>query len=245
MADFLEAVERCLGLVEGIIPEVPILEIDELEDEPEISLSETLSDLRQRISAKSVILMDDNGQILAQAGDLPDVVRKSSLMSSLMVAFSASEKVSNDLGMKSPQDFLCFSGMNYDLYQAHIGSSFALLVVIDSQDRDKTDGAMVGILRPAVDNLLDVLSNIGLPIQPFVENRPTPPEIEKEVGKEGEASELDVVFQQASEIEFNPQEINDFWETAIGQSSGETKPDTGELSYDQAHQLGLTPDDDA
>lgn len=245
MADFLETVERCLGLVEGIIPEVPILEIDELEDEPEISLSETLSDLRQRISAKSVILMDDNGQILAQAGDLPDVVRKSSLMSSLMAVFSASEKVSNDLGMKSPQDFMCFSGMNYDVYQAHIGSSFALLVVIDSQDRDKTDEAMVGILRPAVDNLLDVLSNIGLPIQPFVENRPTPHEIEKEVGKEGEASELDVVFQQASEIEFNPQEINDFWETAIGQSSGETKPDTGELSYDQAHQLGLTPDDDA
>ena len=244
MADFLDAVKRCLGLVDTALPDSPGVETIEPGDVQEVSLSATLSGLRQELSATSVVLLDDNGQILAQAGDMPEDIMEPSLTPSLMAVFSASAKVSHDLGMKSPQDLLCFSGMKYDLYLTHVGGTFALLVVSDSHKVGDTRELVVSNLRPAVNDLLDVISSLGIPLQPFGEGQSAPPAIESEVVDEGEMPDLGVFFQQASQLKFNPQEVNDFWETAIDQSGGETAPDTGELSYEQARQLGLTPDDD-
>jgi CheY-like chemotaxis protein len=237
MADFLDAVESCLGLAET----KPYSETIEPEEEQEGSLAKVLSGLRQDLKATSVILLDDNGHILAQAGDLPDVLAEPSLTPSLMTVFSASAQVSHDLGMKSPQDLLFFSGIEHDLYLTHVGRAFALLVVSEFPKTGDTRGLVVSNLRPAVNDLLDVLTSLGVPLQPLGEDQTAPPAIERQAGDEGERPDLVKIFKKASKRKINPQEVNEFWESAVDQSSGETLPDTGELSYEQARRLGLAP----
>ncbi len=72
MADFLDAVERHLGLVETILPPEPIAPI--VSDEAlQLNLPDLLAHLRQDLDAIAVFLLGDTGRILARAGDLPDI----------------------------------------------------------------------------------------------------------------------------------------------------------------------------
>jgi CheY-like chemotaxis protein len=238
MADFLRAVESCLGLVEAKPYDATI----EPADVQDISLAKVLSGLRRDLKAESVILLDDNGRILAQAGDLPDVFIQPHLTPSLMVAFSASAQVSQDLGMRAPQDLLCFSGIEYDLYMTHVGGAFALLVVGDPQKTGDTRELVLSNLRPAVNDLLDVLTTLGIPVQPLGEDPSAPPVIKKEAVDEPDRPDLVKIFKKASKRKFDPREVDEFWESAVHQSSSETPPDTGELSYEQARRLGFAPD---
>lgn len=238
MAGFLEAVENCLGLEKAKTYYGDI----EVEEAQEISLSKVLTGLRQGLEAESVILLDDNGHILAQAGDLPDVFAEPHLTPSLMAAFSASAQVSQDLGMRAPQDLLCFNGLKHNLYMTHVGGAFALLIVDDSQKTGDTRELVVSNLRPAVNDLLDVLTTLGVPLQPLGENQPAPPVIKKDVNDEAKRPDLEKIFKKVSKLKFDPKKVDEFWERAVDQSGSETPPDTGELSYDQAHRLGLTPD---
>lgn len=238
MTGFLEAVENCLGLEDAELSKGAI----ETEEVQEISLSKVLAGLRQELKAEAVVLLDDNGHILAQAGDLPDVFAEPHMTPSLMAAFSASAQVSQDLGMRAPQDLLCFSGIEHNLYMTHVGGAFALLVLGDSQKGDTRDLVMSN-LRPAVNDLLDALTTLGVPLQPLGEDRPAPPVIiKKDVDNLAKRPDLEIVFKKVSKLKFDPQKVDEFWESAVDQSKNQTPPDTGELSYDQAHRLGLTPD---
>ena len=69
IADFLDAVERCLGLVNDKMPASNLLLSA---DTPEESISERLTGLRQELDAFSTILLDELGRVVAQAGELPD-----------------------------------------------------------------------------------------------------------------------------------------------------------------------------
>lgn len=238
MVGFLEAVESCLGLEKAKPYNGDIV----VEEVPEISLSKVLTGLRQELEAESVVLLDDNGHILAQAGDLPDVFAEPHLTPSLMAAFSASAQVSKDLGMRAPQDLLCFNGIKHNLYMTHVGGAFALLIVSDSQKPSDSRELVVSSLRPTVNDLLDVLTTLGVPLQPLGEDQPTPPAIKKDVNDETKRPDLEKIFKKVSKLKFDPKKVDEFWESAVDQSRSETPPDTGELSYDQAHRLGLTPD---
>ncbi len=237
MAEFLEAVEGCLGLEEA----VPYDGEYEPEDVRKNSLAKVLSGMRQDLKAGLVVLLDDNGRILAQAGDLPDVLTQPHLTPSLMAAFSASAQVSQDLGMRSPQDLLCFSGLEHDLYLTHVGGAFALLVVGDPGKTTDTRELVLSNLRPAVNDLLDVLTTLGVPLQPLGEERSTPPVMIEEAVEDTGKPDLVKIFKKASRRNFDPGEVDAFWENAVQRSSSETPPDTGELSYEQARRLGLAP----
>ena len=54
---------------------------------------------------------------------------------------------------------------------------------------------------------------------------------------------LDKLLKRARR-ELQTDELNLFWDTAAQESYNETLPKTGELTYDQARKLGLTPKDD-
>jgi CheY-like chemotaxis protein len=237
MVEFLATVEGCLGLEE----DVPYGGEYEPEAVQENSLAKVLSGLRQDLKAESVVLMDDNGHTLAQAGDLPDVITQPHLTPSLMAAFSASAQVSQDLGMRAPQDLLCFSGLEHDLYMTHVGGAFALLIVGDPGKSGDTRELALSSLRPAVNDLLDVLTTLGVPLQPLGEERSTPPVMVEKVVDDTERPDLVKVFKKASRRKFDPGEVDAFWENAVHQSSSETPPDTGELSYEQARRLGFAP----
>lgn len=240
MADFLDTVERCLGVVETIFPELPISEIEA--EEPPRGLSEHLISLRQELDALSVILFDERGQILAQAGDLP-AATDSSLIPVLVATFSASTKVSFFLGMKSPENYFLFTGDSYDLYMASIGQSLFLLVSTEPRLRDETSGLVIESLRPAVNELLNILTGIGVPLQPPEEVLVESTASETLPEEDQDSPDLDLIFEKANEQQLSSQEVDDFWDM-IDEAGTSGAPTAGALSYDQARQLGLAPDND-
>jgi hypothetical protein len=59
---------------------------------------------------------------------------------------------------------------------------------------------------------------------------------------EQSARELEPLFKEAKK-KLKPADVNDFWDKAANKHKAPTKPDM--LSYDQAKQLGLAPEDEA
>ena len=125
MADFLDSVERHLKLVETILPPEPIA-VEKAEALP--TLPDLLSGLRQKLSAIAVFLLNDSGQILARAGDLPDGDNEDSLFSSLLSIHSAGLKVAHLIKQDIISNWHIFNDGKYDLVFAPVGLTHAMLV---------------------------------------------------------------------------------------------------------------------
>lgn len=240
IADFLDAVERHLGLVETILPPEPIA----LNNGNEVRhLPDLLAGLRQELEATSVLLVDDTGRILARAGDLPDPNAEVSLLSSLLSIHSAGQKISRVLGQEKVSSWSVFDGGHYDLIFAPVGREHAMLVIgekiadearamdsvtIFSSARAPIEAALHGLTAPATS---------AKPPQPYEEPLTTPLEvIEKNV------RELEPLFKSAKK-KLKTAELNEFWDEAADKHKAPAKPDM--LSYEQAKQLGLAPKDDS
>ena len=89
LTDFLDAVERALGLDRTIMPEE-----GDGESGQHQTLSNLLANFRQDINAQAVYLLSDRGRVLACAGALKDTSMEASLFSALMAIYSAGLKVS-------------------------------------------------------------------------------------------------------------------------------------------------------
>ncbi len=126
MADFLDAVERHLELVETLLPPEPISTDD---TEIQRSIPDLLAGLRQDLSAIAVLLLNDRGRILARAGDLPDRENDDDLISSLLSIYSAGRNVSQLLGQKNISSWSVFNGGKYDLVFVPVGLKHAMLVL--------------------------------------------------------------------------------------------------------------------
>jgi CheY-like chemotaxis protein len=234
MADFLDAVERHLELVETLLPPEPISTDD---TEIQRTIPDLLAGLRQDLSAVAVLLLNDAGRILARAGDLPDRENEATLISSLLSIYSAGQKISQLLGQKIASTWSVFDGGIYDLVFAPVGLTHAMLVIgerIAGNDR----------VLHSIDAFEEARKNIERGIHetsrgiPAEEEPPTTP--------------LPVVEQTLKELEplftdeqqkLKPAEVNNYWNEAAGNQKAPSNPDM--LSYDQAKQLGLTPEDES
>jgi len=234
MADFLDAVERHLGLVETILPPEPIATDDE---EIVRKLPDLLAGLRQDLEAAAVLLMDDTGQVLARAGDLPDRNSEVPLISSLLAIHSAGQKVARLLGQKTPSNWHVFDGGRLDIVFAPVGATRAMLVVGKGLADEEH------IMRT-----VEIFSQACLPIEAAFAEAPAGALAAQEPGTtplevvEQSAKELEPLFKEAKK-KLKPADVNDFWDKAADSHKAPTKPDM--LTYDQAKQLGLAPQDEA
>jgi hypothetical protein len=237
MADFLDAVERHLGLVETILPPEPILAVEEISGS-RLSLADLLTGLRQELKATAVLLMNDSGRVLARAGDLPDVNAEVSLLSSVLSIYSAGQKISRMLGQTALSNWCVFDGGKYDLIFAPVGEGHAVLSIGEGLASEKRVMKTVSILTEA---RISIEASMRENIEPLValkayqEPLTTPLEV-----VEISARELEPLFQDAAK-KLKPAEVNDFWTKAARKHKAPTKPDM--LSYEQAKQLGLAPED--
>lgn len=235
MADFLDAVERHLGLVETLLPPEPIAVDDE---EVQRTLPDLLAGLRQELEATTVILLDNSGRVLARAGDLPDRNSEVPLISSLLAIHSAGLKISRLVGQENSSSWHVFDNGQYDLIFAPIGRSHAMLVLggkLAAEDRVLGTVDVFSASRKAIGQILSELPANGKAAspekQPVLENVP-------ESG--GEALEP---LLKDSKKKLKPSEVDEFWNDAATKHKAPTKPDM--LSYEQAKQLGLAPEDGA
>lgn len=227
MADFLDAVERCLGLARTIL-QAPA----EQEKEERKGLADYLTGLRQALSADAVFLLDSLGHVQAEAGELPDTNHRVSLISSLMGMHNAAQKVASLLG-KNKFHLHLFDCDDHDLVFVPLGQAHVLWVVGHNLADLASISSTLDALNASKAEILEILEQIGVaevieePVQQgvpaYLESATIP-------------IEFDELLKKASETKVD---ANAFWDQAIEQGPQYTEPD--KLTYEQAAQLGLAP----
>ena len=241
LADFLDAVERGLGLVRTIFP----METTKETEERRQSLSELLSGFRQKIKADAVFLINSRGRVLARAGDLYDSSMEVSLLAALMGIYAAAFKVSRIIRQERLDNYHVFRGGDHDLILIPVDSSHALLLagrgLANSERILQTVEGML-FVRGDVEN---VLKSLGV----------TSSEDTAETD-EAEKDEEPVVFVPEQEEEPEPEvdvealfaavdkkktvDVDAFWDDAI-EKTGNIPINPDVITFADAQKLGLKP----
>lgn len=238
LTDFLDAVERSLGLNRTILPE---------EDDADIGQTQTLSNLlanfRQDVKAQAVYLLSDRGRVLACAGALKDNSMEASLFSALMAIYSAGLKVSRIIQQDELDNFHVFTGGDYDLLLLPVNAAYALLLA--GNNLATTDNVLetVSAMLAVRDEVKKTLKQMG--VAPVVMDDDEEEEVKpKYVEPVTQTTSMEIEMLLQSKKKLTTDELEAFWSDAADkQGSVTTNPDV--LSYDQARQLGLTPGEDA
>lgn len=235
MADFLDAVERSLGLVRTIFPP----EMSAAAEEHRQNLSELLAGFRQKIAADAVFLISDRARVLARAGDLYDSSMEVSLLSALMAIYGAGLKVSRFIHQEHPDNYHVFRGEDHDLVLIPVDSSHALLLAGKNLARaDRIIQTVEGMLSVRAD-IENILQSLGVSPISIMESAAAAPEAILQ-SEEGEPEvDLDALFASADK-KSKVKDIDAFWDEAVEKTSNPpTNPDV--ISYEEARKLGLTP----
>ena len=238
LADFLDAVERCLGLVRTIFP-------PESSRETEVhrqSLSDLLAGFRQKVRADAVFLINDRARVLARAGDLYDSSMEVSLLSAVMAIYSAGLKVSRFIHQEKLDNYHVFRGGDHDLLLIPVDTSHALLLA----GRELASSARI---IQTVEGMLSVRSDVEIilrslgvaPPAPATEAEVPAPEVAASFdSQEPEPDvDLDVLFANASK-KSKVKDVDAFWDEAVEKSQNlPTNPDV--ITFEQARKLGLDP----
>ena len=245
LADFLDAVERSLGLVRTIFPPESTQEAEEHRQ----TLSELLAGFRQKVEADAVFLISDRGRVLARAGDLYDSSMEVSLLSALMGIYSAGLKVSRFIRQEHLENYHVFRGGDHDLILIPVNSAHALLLAGKNlASRDRIMKTVEGMLfvRGDVEN---ILQSLGVAPQPMVTEAVVPSEEEPSgfvppfVTEEPEPDvDVDALFASA-EKKSKVKDVDAFWEDAV-EKTGNLPLNPDVISYDEANKLGLAPGKD-
>src|SRR5574340_389925 len=190
LADFLDAVERSLGLTRTIFPP----ETEDRAAAKQSRLSELLVNFRQDLDAHAVFLLSDRGLVLARDGALPDSSMHVSLLSALTAIHAASLKVTRFIQQDPLESYHIFPNMGQDLLFIPVDPGYSLLVA----GKDLADSGRVletvEAMRKLRQNVQKALTHIGVtgPLPKEEEAAPAPaaqPAQKKSKGKTGELAD--------------------------------------------------------
>jgi DNA-binding response OmpR family regulator len=207
------------------------------------TLDERLTTLKQQLRAVSVLLMSDAGQVLEVAGNPSQITSGSALLSGLMRAFHASVHVSRILGRGTSMQY--FTSQRQCLYMAPVGLSHALFAITSGFFEPDKLAIVDRYLQMAVHDLQDILANIS------AEERARQDDLEKFRAELPAQVHVDPETRQRVEDMFtqgvkttDQQGADSFWDTTGDDVSLDRPHSKDILTYDQAHDLGLTPGED-
>jgi len=229
---------------------MPVSNLLQQTDIPKDSVSERLVKLRRDLDAFAAILFDERGRVVVQAGELPDdKVAVDSLYPALMAGFSAGMKVSHFLGASRPESLTYFGGTKFALFFAPVSNSHALLVAVNAVQMDEQISQSVQYVYNALYDLQNILEHMGVVVR--AEEPAFVPDdvvvlVEAQQGVEEDLEEapiLDAIFDGLSSDDREAEDLDAFWDSAAKEIL-EDVSNADVLSYEQALQLGLTPDDD-
>ena len=214
---------------------------------PTVGLSERLTKLRHELAAECALLVDERGQILAQAGEPPlELADEAALQQAAAISASIT-RLSLSLGANLPRGLVYLPATSVDLYITHVGQNILLLLALKSNSWPENRlGDLLRIARLGARDLLELLAGWGVQV---TEEPILPPDlpaggdtsvVEDEV--ETVLPELDAIFQQVEGGKLETRDADAFWESAVVDMPAETQRTDG-LTYDEAKRLGLAPDD--
>jgi two-component system response regulator (stage 0 sporulation protein F) len=243
LADFLDAVERGLGLVRTIFPPESSREAETHRQ----SLSELLGGFRQKIKADAVFLISDRARVLARAGDLYDSSMEVSLLSALMAIYSASLKVARFIRQENLENYHVFRGGDHDLLLIPVDTTHALLLA--GKELAKSDRILQTVegmlfVRGDIEN---VLRSLGVAPEPVGTETAVPAEeasetslmFESEVAEPEPEVDIDALFASASKTS-KVQDLDAFWDDAV-EKTGSIPINRDVITYEDARKLGFDP----
>ncbi len=270
MSDFLDAVQDCLNIAAPApitrpkgVPKTEgkeTLAPAEKEVSPIQGLTDRLSSLRRELQAVSVVLMDEHSQVIARAGEIPEAIDQIQLKASLITASKATVEISSHLSADIPRGVMYFPGRLYDLLITPVGPSAMLMLTLHPATwNDENVARLFRLARSAGQDLQIILLLTGSERQPVPEIKASATEIPlsantKPIAKpaaepiaatpkdEDSLPELEAIFAQALNAQYNLEEIDAFWDAAAGVEAGGANQGDG-ISYDQARQLGIAPEE--
>jgi CheY-like chemotaxis protein len=246
LADFLDAVERALGLVRTIFP----MESSKNAEQHRQSLSELLGGFRQKIKADAIFLINDRGRVLARAGNLYDSSMEVSLLAALMGIYSAAFKVSRIIRQNHMDNYHAFRGGDHDLILIPMDNSHALLIAgkeIAGPERITQTVEGMLFVRGDVENILKSLGVV--PAESTAES--TVPEMEaaEPIPMPAAATEpepdvdVDALFAAAGQGGA-VKDLDAFWDDAV-EKVGNIPITPDVISFADAEKLGLKPGEGA
>ena len=247
MSEFLEAVERCLGLTPSVIYPIETPNPTVAHHPEQMGLGDLLIELRRKINAQAVLLLNDSGQVVAEAGQLSAQVNNAALVSSLVSLFSASQRVASLID-HTQSHYHLFSGEDMDGIFTPVDSAHALLLIgkgltgtLALKARlECLDGARLAI-QAAIALVTTGVSTpaVGLqqlPAEPVIPGTVIESEIPIEKIEDEPGDFLNMFDQSGGQTG----EADSFWDSAV--ADGTTFVESDKLTYEQALRLGLTPD---
>ena len=255
LADFLDVVERGLGLVQTIFP--PERPSDEKTEQRHARVSDLLANFRQDINAEAVFLLNDRGLVQARTGKLHDESMEVSLISTLMAIHAAGLKVAKYNHQEKLASYHIFSGGDNDLLFIPVAPMYALLVAgtgLVHEDRIlETVNALLA-LRKEVERSLRSIGVTGelhsispktvplataaaptIPIPASVKPAEKPAEVPP-------SPEMEALLKDAAAKQSKSTDMDDFWSQAAEKHG--SKPISNEvISLEEARKLGLLPGD--
>jgi CheY-like chemotaxis protein len=232
LGDFLDAVERGLGLSPTIFP----LEATPGAEAPQPRIADLLANLRQDMKAQGVFLINERGLVAVRAGGLRDGSMEVSLISGLAAIFSAGIKVARSYGQKALQQYSVFPGDGEDLILMPVDPRYALLLagrdLASAESREHSLGAM----RAVCAELERVLRQAEMTDDSPPRVQPSPS------GTDSGSTEMDELLRGRRGRATESKDLDSFWEEASARST-EVPADPDSLSFEEARKLGLTPED--
>lgn len=237
MGEFLDAVERCLGLARTILHEGKTGPLTPPETPNRKGLGDLLINLRKDLNAQAVLLLNGMGHVQAEAGQLPDPNSAVSLIASLMGMFNAAQKVAGLID-RAENHLHLFDSENLDGIFMPVGPAHALFLTGKGLADAKTLAPKMDLLFTARIEILDALKTIGV----VIEAEPPKPALRMAIDEpftrpEDLPREFMDIFSKIGE---KTADANSFWDTAVEKGTTFAEPD--KLTYEQASRLGLTPD---
>ena len=233
MGDFLDAVERTLGLTRTIVNAAAPSDTPAAEEPKTTTLADVIVTLRQDLKASAVLLLNSLGNVDAEAGQLPEPKNMIALISSLMGMYNPAQKVGSLLDGNTRPLHL-FSGEKMDGILLHVGTTHGLFLIGKNLIAAKTLPATMERLSQARTEILESLQKIGVVEEA---SAGVPASEEPYTEPENLSGEFMQIFDQVGK---KAGDANSFWDSAVEKGTTFAEPD--KLTYDQAARLGLTPD---
>jgi hypothetical protein len=229
LGDFLDAVERGLGLARTMLP----TEADQQSETTHVRVSELLANFRQDLGADAVFLVSYRGRIAERAGDLRDGSMEVSLMSALTAAFSAGLKVAETNRQESLSQFSVFSGGDQDLVLMPVNPAYALLLagknLADADALPRILKAMTAVKEQAAKSLQQMAA-ASTPARKQDTSEAAP----------SDAPDIEALFDSVPASGMSQAEMDAYWDAAASQHANKPMSDDV-IPYEEARKRGLTP----
>ncbi len=210
-------------------------------ESPQPDLTDRLAELKHQLKAVAALVVNDAGQVLEEAGSAVDISTGSALLAALMHTFRASLQVSQAMAKGNSESLQYFAAPRQCIYVAPVGMNHALFVVTAGYLGPDKLGTIYHTIHLAVHDLQIILADKAA-MQSEAENLQA--ELPAEITIDQETlAQVEDMFLKAS-IPDGKQEVDGFWDEVEDTASQHGTHGKNILSYDQAREMGLAPDEE-